>query len=69
MNNALEKRQRLETVEEVLLDILLGTAMSFSFSMSRNASKPLNFLSGNIDGSIGPRGSGGFGLSVGRSFG
>jgi len=43
--------------------------MSFSFSILRNASNPLNFESGNADESVGSLGSGGFGLSVGKTFG
>ncbi len=46
----------------------MGTEISFSFSISRNASKPLNFESVNTGGWIGPFGSGGFGLSVGITF-
>jgi hypothetical protein len=44
--------------------ILFGTGISFSFSISRNTSKPLNFASGNIEGCNGPLNSGGFDLSI-----
>jgi hypothetical protein len=47
----------------------LGTGISFSFSISKKASKPLNFSFGNVDGCTGPLGSGGSGLSVGGTFG
>jgi len=50
-------------------DILFGTDISFSFSISRNTSKPLNFASGNVEGFDEPDGSGGSGLSTGITFG
>jgi hypothetical protein len=48
--------------------ILFGTEISFSFSISRKTSKPLNFASDNVEGSTKPVGSGGFGLSIDVTF-
>jgi len=48
--------------------ILFGTEISFSFSISRKTSKPLNFASDNVEGSTKPVGSGGFGLSIDGTF-
>jgi len=56
-------------IDFVVIKLLFGTWMSFSFSILRNASNPLNFESGNADESVGSLGSGGFGLSVGKTFG